>query len=360
MVREEQLLNQQVINNRTGDLLTIVGVTDLVNISETRVSFDNGKTYVLMLAIMNNIIKFVDEEIQKAIVEEISAHNNMQNQIKIKKEEINRQAIEKNRIQAEIDARNKPQKRRGRGSSIDPNIRKDRKNVAYKATYCDGNGDWFKGPCSASCREMNCSKNGGGRFCSTNSACRKVIDGLADESEIKKAFDISFLCYESKMLIDYKIYAGRDDDGTVRGWSLDNDRLVILTTVKPYQNEEDRVIFGAFLINHSYDKDDEEASATSYPDCRIALSEEEADQMKYWDYAPGEGANNLIQWKEGLLRYQTDEMCATVLRDLVKIVEKRNDIVQTEYAKAFLRKFLQKIGREEEDIPEKSGARIQS
>ena len=53
-------------------------------------------------------------------------------------------------------------------------------------------------------------------------------------------------------------------------------------------------------------------------------------------------------------------MCATVLRDLVKIVEKRNDIVQTEYAKAFLRKFLQKIGREEEDIPEKSGARIQS
>ena len=42
------------------------------------------------------------------------------------------------------------------------------------------------------------------------------------------------------------------------------------------------------MINHSYDKDDEEASATSYPDCRIALSEEEADQMKYWDYAPGE------------------------------------------------------------------------
>ena len=125
MVREEQLLNQQVINNRTGDLLTIVGVTDLGNIGETRVSFDNGKTYVLMLAIMNNIIKFVDEEIQKAIVEEISAHNNMQNQIKIKKEEINRQAIEKNRIQAEIDARNKPQKRRGRGSSIDPNIRKE-------------------------------------------------------------------------------------------------------------------------------------------------------------------------------------------------------------------------------------------
>lgn len=125
MVREEQLLNQQVINNRTGDLLTIVGVTDLGNISETRVSFDNGKTYVLMLAIMNNIIKFIDEEIQKAIVEEINAHNNKQNQIKIEKEEINRQAIEKNRIQAEIDARNKPQKRRGRGSNIDPSIRKE-------------------------------------------------------------------------------------------------------------------------------------------------------------------------------------------------------------------------------------------
>lgn len=184
------------------------------------------------------------------------------------------------------------------------------------------------------------------------------MDGLVSENEIRNAYNVSFLCYESKLLLDYKIYAGRDDDGTVRGWSLDSDRLVILTTVKPHEPEEERVIFGVFLINHSYEKDDEEASATSYPECRLSLSKEESEQMKYWDYAPGEGINNLIQWKEGLLRYQTDEMCATVLRDFVKVIEKRNDPQQTEYARNFLKIFLQKIGLEEEDIPEKQGARI--
>ena len=80
--------------------------------------------------------------------------------------------------------------------------------------------------------------------------------------------------------------------------------------------------------------------------------------MKYWDYAPGEGKNNLIQWKEGLLRYQTDEMCLTVLKDLVKIIEKRNNEEQTNLAKGFLKKFLSIVGKEESSIPEKNGARL--
>ena len=344
---KEKLFNQKIILNKENTILGIVEVSDANNIGELKVTLSNNKTYLLLVALPNGALMFVDNDIQNQLLDEISKYN-------LRQIELEQQNKEAKRLAA-IEAWKKEEAEKLSKKKI---IRKDRKNVAYKATYCDGGGHWFKAPCSVACRNANCSKFGGGRFCSTNSVCRKVIDKLATVEEIYGAFNNNMLCYESRILLDFKIYAGRDDDGSLRGWSLDNDRLVILTTVKPGQSEKDRVIFGAFLINHSYDKDDEEACATSYPDCRLSLTEEESECMKYWDYAPGEGDNNLIQWKEGLLRYQADLMCATVLKDLVKIVEKRNNPQETQNAKQFLNKFLEIIKIPEDKIPEKSGARI--
>ena len=358
MITKELLLNQQVIFNNFPNPLTITNVSDFKSLKDIRITLENGKTIVLFLAFSNNFLKFVDENVQSQIENEVHFVNENHKQLKEEKAKIEAEAMIKAVERAKKIAKNKVAKKHSKIKN-NPNIRKDRKNVAVKATYCDGNGTWFSGPCSLECRNRNCSRNGG-RFCSTNSVCKKVIDGSATEQDILEAFNNTFLCYESKMLIDYKIYAGRDDDGTVRGWSLDNDRLVILTTVKPGESEEQRVIFGVFLINKSFDKDEDEAYATSYPSCRLSLTEEEAEQMKYWDYAPGEGANNLIQWKEGLLRYQSDLMCATVLKDMVEVISKRNDQTQTVRANAFLNLFLEKINVKIDDVPNKNGARIKN
>lgn len=340
---EKELTDQKVILNDGKTEQTIVKVIVRDNVSELMIFLsDSKKPYLLEAALSNASFSFVNKNIQDEVTKEIADFKLKQ------KEEDEREKVEAIKRQATA-IRN--------GKNTIEVVRIDRKNVAYKATYCDGNGDWFRAPCSAKCRNANCSR-GGGRFCSTNSVCKRVVDCLANEEDVKDAFDNVNLCYESRMLLDFKIYAGRDDDGTVRGWSLGNDRLVILTTVKPGYSEEDRVIFGAFLVKQSFDKYNEEASATSYPDCRIALTEEESEHMKYWDYAPGEGKNNLIQWKEGLLRYQTDEMCLTVLKDLVKIIEKRNSEEQTNLAKGFLKKFLSIVGKEESSISEKNGARL--
>ena len=358
MITKELLLNQQVIFNDVSDPLTIKSVNDFNSIKDIRITLENGKIISLYVAFNNNVLKFIDETIQSQVANEIHLLNENQQQLKEERAIIEAAAMQKAVERAQKIAQIKAANKRSTIKN-NSNVRKDRKNVAVKATYCDGNGNWFSGPCSKECRNRNCSRNGS-RFCSTNSVCKKVIDGLVAEQEIFDAFNDSFLCYESKMLIDYKIYAGRDDDGTVRGWSLDNDRLVILTTVKPGYTEEERVIFGVFLINKSFDKDEEEAYATSYPSCRLSLSEEEAEQMKYWDYAPGEGTNNLIQWKEGLLRYQSDIMCATVLKDIVGIISRRNDNAQTVRANAFLNLFLKKINVKIDDVPTKSGAKTKS
>ena len=336
--------------------LTVIDIINPNDIETMKICFEGGKQFLFYTAFKNKAISFVDDDVQKDVTEAVEAYEEAKKEKERQLLEINRRAMEEAKKRAEEEE--KQSKATSRGWSRGGNVRLDRKNVAYKANYCDGNGEWFQAPCSERCRNANCASYGGKTFCRTNSVCRRVIDGLSTEDDVLQAYRQNVLCYESRILLDYKIYAGRDDDGTVRGWSLDKDRLVILTTVKPNRSEAERVIFGAFLVERSCDKDDEEAFATSYPDCRIGLTQEEADEMKYWDYAPGDRPNNTIQWKEGLLRYQTDAVSVTILRDLVRIVERRGNPEQTRRAQGFLNKFLQLIHMREEDIPEKAGARI--
>ena len=343
------LLNQKVVFTASKEEAVVTQVEGQ-KIDEMKISLDNGKKYILKLVIVNKVISFKDEAVQKSVLDEINNHNIAQEKIEEIRKEATRVAIQNNIQKAK-------EQEKARKYNSKEKVRKDEKNAAYKATYCDGNGSWFTAPCSAKCRHRNCSKYSGGVFCRTESTCKEVEDSRKDESAINEAFNNTFLCYESRILTDYKIYAGRDGSGKLRGWRLDKDRLVVLTTIKPGREEKDRIIFGAFLVEHSYEKTlEEEASVTSYPDCRIALSEEEAEQMKYWEYKPGEKGNNPVQWKEGLTRFISDAVCATILRDLVKVVEKRNDPAQTEYAKAFLNKFLKLLQMEENEIPEKAGA----
>lgn len=347
-----KLINQEVMHLRENITLVVINASSSSNIENVDISFSDGRTFSLYRTLINHIIRFINEDIQKELEEEINNHNEHKNNL-INQQIINtRNAIENNRHEVVASS----SKRKTRHSSIE--VRINKKNAAYKANYCDGGeAGWFKGPCSLECRKLNCSRTGK-TFCRTNSICKRVLDGLSSEEEVQEAFEHNYLCYESRMLIDYRIYAGRNDDGSVRGWSLDKDRLVVLTTVKPNMKEVDRVIFGVFLVEKSYDKGVDEAFATSYPDCRIALTKEEAEEMKYWDYKTGNKGDRPIQWTEGLERFLTDEECATLLRDIVKVIEKRNDIEQTNYAKAFLKRFLNLIHMDENDIPEKAGARI--
>ena len=352
------LVNQKVMH-RDGYELLIVQVVAAKKLDEVSIVFDNGKTFRLMASVSNGVIKFKDEKVQKEVLATIDEFNNKKVQIKQQNEENEKIARETNRKKAEEEAKKNPPIHKRRTGN--PYIRKDDQNIAYKATYCDGDGEWFTKPCSLACRERNCSKNARAEFCKTNSVCKRFMDGLATEDDVQRHYQSIFLCYESRLLLDYKIYAGFDRYGKPFNWKLSDKRLVILTTIKPGCAEVDRVIFGVMLVEHSYPLDGEkEAYATTYPDCRIALSEEEAEKMKYWDYSLGDKGSRPIQWTEKLWRYQPDAVCARILKDIVEVVALRNDPAQTKYAQVFLDKFLDMIKMDEEDIPAKGGARLKN
>lgn len=352
---KKELLGKEIEIASSKAKATVAGIENANDIKDLKIVLEDGRSYYVYLAITSKAISFVDDAIQEYIVSEINKYDTEQEQHKAHLQKVAKEAIELSKKRIAEEEKNGPTKSNGRSKGS--YVRKDRKNIAYKATYCDGNGNWFANPCSKKCRGYNCSQTTRAQFCRTNSICKKVEEGKTAESEIEKARNTNFLCYESRLLVDFKIYAGRHSNDDPMGWELDNDRLVIFTTVFPGMSEADRVIFGAMLVDHSYNKlDDKEAFATSYPDCRIALTEKEAEQMKYWEFAPGEGKDkNLIQWNEKLWRYQSDKTCATVLKELVTIVSKRGED-EAKRAKAFLDKFLAIIKLEEKDIPPKKGA----
>ena len=358
---KEKLLGQKILKVSDNTSLTIVGVGNEKTIDDATIELDNGRSIKLFVAIKNGAFQFADPKIQKEVIAEIenfqkSESNKKAQQAQIEKEAL---AVAKENAKKEEVVIAKTKSPRGNRTARQ-NVRRDRRNIAYKATYCDGNGNWFAAPCSAETRNFNCNETTRARFCRTNSICKEVENGDKSEAEIMNAYGTNFLCYECKLLREFTIYAGRKGNGALIGWKLESDRIAILTTIFPYQDEEDRVIFGAILINRSYDKDeDREAYATSFPEYRIALTPEEAKTMKYWEYAPGEGANkNLIQWNEQLWRYQNDSTCATILKDLVAVIAKRGNEAETQAAQAFLDKFLGLIKMNEDDIPAKAGALI--
>ncbi len=352
----QKLINQKV-TLKDGSESLIIDVTLTNKIEDVFISLDNGKKLKLQFVLEKEIISFADKDIQKELMDLINSHNEKEEAKASEVLAINQSVIKDNKQKAIEELKDKAVHPTYHRTKQYPNTIKG-SNVAYKATYCDGNGDWFKAPCSDNCRRNNCSYRGG-FFCKTNSVCKEVLDGKRNESDIQKEYSDGFLCYESRLLVDYTIYAGRTGDNEPKGWSLGSKKLVVLTTVKPFFDEIDRVIFGAFLVEKAFDKTPEkEASAVAYPEYRIALTEKESELMKYWDYAPGDNGGKPIQWTENLIRKRTDDECATILKDLVEIIKKRNNEEESAKAEAFLNKYLELIHRDIKDIKPKNGARI--
>lgn len=345
-MRKELFIGKEVRIVRTNE---VVAIKDILEENPTKTLFSNGKVFHLFAAFKNGAIEFLDKELAKELTLEIKATEAKEAQ-KEEEDELARQKATEAAVAraAKIDeflAKN-PKKGPRTRRVIDPLARVDEKNIAYKATYCDGNGDWFKAPCSRACRQINCEEADRSFFCRTDSICKQVVEGNEPESAIQERYQSGFLCYECNLLNGFIIYAGRTNGTNLpKNWNLEDDRLVVLTTRKYDVPEDERIIFGVMLVDKSHKQEgNNEAYATSYPDCRLALTEDEAKNLKFWDYAPRVGENkNRAVWGCGLWRYLTDQVSANILKAVVEIIDKRNNPAQSAYAHAFLDKFLEKI-----------------
>ena len=203
---------------------------------------------------------------------------------------------------------------------------RERKNVAFKCTFCDGGKSHkqvgFAGVCSKAmieynikvakhtwCRDIDCS-------------CRHYIEGEIKYNQIDAD---NWPCYESPMLIEWRAAAGVVQNGERRGQPIKMkdvraNSLCVLTTREPETPEEDRFVFGVFLVDEANEGDSNEPGYVSTEsEFKLSLTPNEAHQILFWKYYSNENMSEKPFWGTGLFRYIDARLSAQILRDIAEV-----------------------------------------
>lgn len=266
---------------------------------------------------------------------------------KARQEELARAAAETCRIN--VSGREKP---------VIRNYGAEGSNIAVKCNFCDGGSSeecvGFRDVCSDECICYNI-EHAKHVWCSTDSQCRKYYDGKITRKEL----NMTFACYETKMLVDWKCYAGVIRNGYDSGrpmklLNVKKDRLAVLTTRDPNTNDRARYIFAVFLIDEYFEGDGkDEGYVQCHSRWHIELKPDEAHQMLFWNYYVNQNAPERVVFGSGLHRYLSDTKAAQILRDIVRV---KKDAEEKAFAEEFYAHFCGLAGIDENSLPEPRGA----
>jgi hypothetical protein len=171
----------------------------------------------------------------------------------------------------------------------------------------------------------------------------------------------NLLCYESRMLLDWKAKAGMDRKegdrkGRCRRLVKDvKNGLCVLTTVLPNHTEEERIIFGVFLIDYVFVGDEvcEEGFVQCTTNKHIELTPIEAQNILFWNYYFNNSNPLIIKIGSGLFRYLNDFQAAQILRDIV-IVKKGTS--EEQHSKEIFNEYCEIKHLNQLRIPDNNGA----
>ena len=239
-----------------------------------------------------------------------------------------------------------------------------RENIAFKCNYCDGGASGkqigYAGVCSKNIIEHNIVEAKRTWCSSEQCECNKFLNGELTYKDLCEIYDANnFLCYESSMLINWKASAGTD----VKNGKMDRPRklkkvqknsLCILTTVKPDSIETERMVFGVFLVDNSYEGDEQaEGYVTTDSKYKLKLAPDEANKILFWNYYKNQKDEEKAAWASGLYRYINDIISAQILRDIVEV---KKDTSDAELAKEFFEYYCEANGIDTDSLPANNGA----
>lgn len=243
-----------------------------------------------------------------------------------------------------------------------------RENIAFKCNYCDGGKSdkeiGFNGVCSDEIIKNNIEIEQRTWCSSKESDCLSYLNGEISRLGLDSIHnDGAYVCYESQMLREWKAMAGIVQRGERAGQPMklnkvQNNSLCVLTTRLPNTREEDRFIFGVFLVDENYEGDNfEEGYVSTKSKYKIKLSPKEVEEMLFWSYHANENQPEVARWSSGLHRYFNDEQAIQILRDLALI---KKDTEDKELAEEFLQYFAKINGIDIDSVTDKNGALIRN
>ena len=135
---------------------------------------------------------------------------------------------------------------------------------------------------------------------------------------------------------------------------LHQNSAVLLTAVKPGMSEKDRRILGVYMVNEEFiGKLCEDGYIPAHSKYRLQLTEQESDQMLFWQYYINKKTPDKITWNTGKYRYFDNLWMAQILLDIVAM---RSEPNEQELAKQFYKHFCKMNKLTDQEIPKPNGA----
>ena len=168
-----------------------------------------------------------------------------------------------------------------------------------------------------------------------------------EEEELRKVFS------------EWKVFAGEIKSGINKGQPKKPTRLYqnsvcLLTARDSSMPEKDRRIIGIFMVNKDFiGKLCEDGYIPAHSKYRIQLSEQESDQLQFWNYYHDKKSPQKISWNTGKYRYFDNVWIAQILRDIVSL---KSDTPEQVLAQNFFNHFCKMNQINKEELPEPNGA----
>ncbi|HLS60983.1 MAG TPA: malate synthase [Virgibacillus sp.] len=164
---------------------------------------------------------------------------------------------------------------------------------------------------------------------------------------------------QQNVFTDWQAFTGEVQSGKNKGEPnravrLGPNSAGLLTVRKSDQPETERRIIGLYMVNETFSGNlSDDGMVPAHEEFRIELTDQEAEQMLFWNYYINQNYPLRTTWNSGKYRYFENAWTARILKDIIAL---RTDEEQIKEAKSFLEYFCQMNVLDIDNIPEADGA----
>jgi len=151
-----------------------------------------------------------------------------------------------------------------------------------------------------------------------------------------------------------KVQSGKNEGQPNRAARLSPNSAGLLTARGADQPETDRMILGLYMVNETFSDDlSDVGMVPSHAEFRIEFTDQEREQMLFWNYYINKSYPQRTSWNSGKFRYFDNVSMAQILKDIIAL---KTDEEQIKEAEKFLEYFCEMNALDMYNIPEASGA----
>lgn len=166
---------------------------------------------------------------------------------------------------------------------------------------------------------------------------------------------------QNRIFSEWKVFSGVTKSGANKGMPSKPIRLfpnsaVLLTALDSDKHEKDRRIIGVYMVKEDFiGKLCEDGYIPAHSTYRLQLTEQESNQLLFWQYYVNEKSPQKMTWNSGKHRYFDNAWMAQILLHIVSL---KSDPKEREIAQQFFKYFCKKNNITIQELPKPNGALV--